>query len=321
MATFEETWAGWNVDQRLAFIQFTNRRPPTQAEINTVIREWAGQHFGALAAYLDVPEVGSIITQAAQAGWTPARLQTALAETTWWQTTTASQRQWDALNATDPATAKAQVTTMADNIRTLVAQEGIATQYSEARITELATLALRNGAQADDVPRLVLAEAQYAPTQAAGKLGARMTQVQQAAFEYGLPLDEASAFDIAKKVEIGTMTAEGATDLFKIQAKAAYGTDPNLVAQIDAGFTLRQILAPQIGTAAQLLGVGAETIDFRDPRWAQIVSYDDGTTRRVANASETAKIVRSTDEYWQTAGAEAEAAKFVQDLAKQLGRA
>lgn len=318
--TFAETWAGWDVDQRLAWIRFSTHVAPTPIQVAMVVKEWAQQHFGALAAFLDVPEVGSIITQAATGGWTAERLQVALADTNWWKTTTASQRQWDARVATDPATAQAEVTAMADNIRTLLEQEGVGSQYTEARITELATLALRNGAQGDDVPKLVLADVAYNPTQPAGKLGARITSLQQMAYEYGLPLDGQSAFETAKKIETGQMTAEGAQDLFKIQAKAAYGTDPNLASQIDAGFTLRQVLAPQIQTAAQLLGVDPTTIDFRDPKWAGILAYNPGTgPTRVANANETAKIVRSSDEWATSQNGQQAAASFAEQLAKTFG--
>ena len=321
MPTWQETYAGYNVDQRIAFFQFTNRRPPTAAEVASIIREFAGQHFGALAVYLDIPEVGPLLTQAAQQGWSLAKLNQELTNTAWWKSTTAPQRQWDALVASDSATAGQQVTEMAAKVSEFLSQQGLEGRVSQERITELATTIMRSGGQADAIPKFALAEIEYSPTQSAGRLGARETQVKQVAFEYGLPLDDQSAFDIAKKVETGQMTAEGIQDLFKIQAKAAFGTDPNLAAQIDAGFTLRQILAPQTSTIAQLLGVAAETIDYRDSRWSGIVSFDPGNGQtRVANASETAKLVRQSDEYWQTSNAEAEAAKFVQDLGRQFGK-
>lgn len=289
------------------------------AAAGTDYKAIARQQYGALAAWLDHPEVGPILQQAAREGWTSEKLQSTIMQTNWWKTTSASQRQWDQVKLSDPAEAKKQSDAMATTIASLLSKEG--GTLPPERIAALAELALRNGLQGDAIPAAVLAEVQLNPTSQGGLLGARMTQARQAASQYALPMSDAMAFEWAKGIATGTQTEQGLTEYLQAQAQAAYASDPHLARGLADGFTVRQVLDPQITASANLLGIDPDTIDLRDQKWAPILQFNDGAQTRTRTLDETLKYVRSTDDYWQTKGAESEAAGFVKQLASQFGKA
>lgn len=282
-------------------------------------RQKARESFGALAAWLDHPEVGPILLKAAQEGWTGEKLQAAILQTTFWKTTSASQRVWDQLKLTDPAEAAKQAAAMAGTITGLLSKEGV--PLPPERVNALAEMILRNGMSPDQIPGAVLAEVQLNPNAQGGLLGSRMTQVRQASREYGMPMSEQLAFDWAKQIASGTQTIEGLEEYLRDQATAAYGSDPRLAKGLADGFSVRQMMDPQIAATAGLLGIDPDTIDFRDAKWAPILQFNDGTQTRTRTLDETMKYVRSTNDYWRTTNAETEAAQFVQRLASQFGKA
>lgn len=317
----QQQWAALDVDHRIALVKFLQHGTIAPDQINQIIHEWAAQNFGALAAFLDVPEVGALIEQAAQNGWTQQRLQIALNQTNWWKTTTDAQRQFDALKAEDPATAQKNIDQAKASVTQLLSQEGVLGQYTDDRITALATDIVRNGVPSGEVPKFALAQAQYNPATTGGGLDAQATQIKNLAYQYGLPITDQQAFDQAKQVEMGTQTQQGAQDFIKNQAKAAYGSDPYLAAQIDAGHTVRDVLNPQIATAANLLGVDPNTIDIRDPKYASILQYQaaPGDPPTVATVDQTAKLIKQSAAWRSTDNATASAASFAESLSKTFG--
>lgn len=305
-------WNALDLNGRLAFLNYVG----AGARADEAIKDWVREHYGAMGAYLDHPEIGPLLLRSAKEGWAPERLQAELGATQFWKTTSASQREWDLLNTTDPASAKAKVDQLKAQINTLLGQQGVAEQFTDQRVTDLATQLLRNGAQADQIPKAVLAEVGYSPTMAAGKLGDTMNTVGAKAEQFVVPISDQAKFEWAKKIEMGTATQEGLDDYLRQVAKGQYAT---LAEGIDRGFTVKQLLDPQIQQTAQLLEVDPETIDLRDPKWAQIIQYNDGQTTRLATLSEAAKLVKSTADYRQTATANREAATLAENLAKTFG--
>src|SRR5579885_2540868 len=66
----------------------------------------AEQQFPALSQFLALPGIAPVILKAAQEQWSPGRLQAEIWNTDYWKNTTAEQRSWDLLAATDPAEAQ-----------------------------------------------------------------------------------------------------------------------------------------------------------------------------------------------------------------------
>jgi len=312
---FIRTWNGMTLDQRIAWLRYVG----TPWEEDNVVRDWVRTQYGAMGAYLDHPEIGPILLRSAKEGWSPERLQATIGQTTFWKTTTDAQRQYDLLEKSDPATAAKSVDQMAVQINTLLAQEGATGQLTEARVRELATQLIRNGAPQDQVPTAVLAEVSFvsSPMQPVGRLGTRMSEVKSKADQYLIPVSDQAAFDWAKQIETGQSGVEAFDEYAKQIAKAQYGW---MAERIDAGSTVRMIADPIIQTLSQEWGVSGASLTAQD--LAPTLAYDDGNTTRVMNMSDAVKYARQDDRYWvDNAKGEAEAARFVQQLASQFGKA
>lgn len=311
------SWDTWDLNQRLNAWRrhFGVVDPGWQTEI---VKDFVRANYGALASYLDDPEVGPLLMQAATQGWTQTTFDARLAETNWYKTTTASQREWDLLSRSDPASAKQRVDQMSTQIRTLLSQQGVSEQFTDERVTELATQLIRNGAPAEQVPQAVLAEAQYQPTAPVGKLGQTQAQAKGLAQQYGLPLSDQAAFDWAKKIATGQTTEDGLQTYLRETAKGRYAS---LAAQLDQGFTVKQLLDPQIQMISQTLEVDPERIDITDPKYAAILDVPDQGGTRVMTLSETAKWAKGTSDYRNTTTAKNAAGELAQTLAQTFGRA
>lgn len=316
-AEFNALWATWTLDQRLAFMYAF--APPGTWQPEGIVIDYIRENYGAAAAYVEHPEIGPLLRRAASEGWAAQRLDAAIEQTTFWKTTTDAQRQYDLLTKKDPASASKAVDQMVSTINTLLSNEGVEGQLSETRVRELATTLVRNGAGQDVIPKTVLAEVTYqtSPFQPVGRLGAQMSAVKQKADQYLIPVSDQSAFDWAKQIETGQAGPEAFDEYAKQIAKANYGW---LADRIDAGATVRQLLDPQIQTLSQLWGQDPESLKVQD--LAPVLEHYDGQQYRTMTLSETQKYARSDDRFWvDNVQGEAEAAKFVQGIAQQFGKA
>lgn len=312
---FQRAWNGMDINQRIAWLNYTG----LGVFADFAVQDWVRSNYGAMGAYLDHPEIGPILMRAGREAWTAERLTAQIQQTNFWKTTTDAQRQYDLLEKTDPATVTKNVDQMVVQINTLLSQEGAAGQLSEARVRELATTLLRNGASQDDVPRQVLAEVEFvsSPMQPVGRLGTRMSEVKAKADQYLIPVSDQAAFDWAKQIETGQSGVEAFDEYAKQIAKAQYGW---MAERIDAGATVRQIADPIIQTLSQEWGVSGASLTAQD--LAPTLAYDDGNTTRVMNMSDAIKYARTDDRFWvDNAKGEQEAARFVQQLASQFGKA
>lgn len=99
----------------------TEKLPTTPEEI----RDYVRGHYGYLAYYVDHPDVGPILIQAAQEGWDANRLRGALQPTAWWQDHSDAYRQWESLKALDPGEADRQRQQRGNEIRSALLKLGV----------------------------------------------------------------------------------------------------------------------------------------------------------------------------------------------------
>lgn len=312
---FPPEWATWNINQRMAFLAYIGA---PQLERDAALKEWMSQEYGQLAGYLDHPELGPLLQQAGREGWTRERLQAELGKTTFWHTTTESQRTFDLQTQMDPATAESKIAQMAGNISTILGREGVAGQYTPERIRNLSIDLLRNGVPADQVPQFVLADVTYRPTSPVGTMGQNVARVKQRAAEYVVPLSDEAAFEWGKQLSMGTVTADGVDEYLRQQAKSRFG---HLTADIDRGFTTKQLFDPYIQQTAQLLEKSPDEINLLDPTYTKMIDSIDADTneRRAMTLSEAATTVRSMDAYQTTRQATSGAAQLGEAILQTFG--
>jgi hypothetical protein len=319
---FLRVYSTWDLNQRISFERFVRGGAVDSAAEDRVILDWARTNMGPLGVYLNHPEIGPILLQAAREGWNDQRLNLAVTSTTFFKTTTANQREWGLLQTTDPATASKQISNGETAIRTFLSQQGAS--LSDEQITTLASSLRSNGGEGAFQNQQGLAEAtlaliQYNPTDVLyGSLKKSVTNVKQVADEYLVTIDDKSAFEYAKAIQMGKMTADNVTEAMKSQAKASYSQFSD---QLDKGITMKAISDPYRQQAAQLLEVSPETISMNDNKYSQMLSYSDGKspTPRAMSLGEAAKHIKSQEEYHFTKQANQEAASLASTIANKFG--
>jgi hypothetical protein len=120
---------------------------PTKESVEDQVRRM----FGDLSVFIDHPELGPILRQAAKEGWDQSRLMGAIRQTTYWKTTPDSASQWTILKTLDPATAKRQTAEQEQAVRDLMAREGL--DLAPDEVTLLAEAANREGWSAGELRR------------------------------------------------------------------------------------------------------------------------------------------------------------------------
>lgn len=232
-----------------------NAPPRTPEEVERFVRA----HYGYASWALDHPELGPVLRQAASEGWDEARLQGAIHGTSWWQSTTDQAREWDALSATDPASAWREIQVRLGEIERLSSRLGVTLQ--DGRAAELVRDSLRYGWSADEIQRAVFSEADYQPSQG-GQIGASIAGIRGLAARYGLPMSERQAYDWT--VRIGTGVADETTVEQELR-RQAIGLYPGLAPQLQQGLTVEDVAEPYRQIAAELLERDPDQIQLNDP--------------------------------------------------------
>lgn len=278
----------------------------------------AKTRYGALASYLDNPEIGPILLRGASEGRDAAWLEGQLSQTNWWKTTSKAARDWDLMNRTDPASAKVARDAMSVDVVTAAQNLGFALPpESMVRLTEQA---LQFGWDAAQIQRAVAAEYRYDPAAAkAGQAGQGVDAARQILGEYALPLSEQTLGFVADKFVKGEWDANALKDGAIRWAKVVY---PMLSQQLDQGLTVKQALSPQIQTAAKLLEVSPDTINPGDPKMQQaMIKVGANNQPQLRTLWEMEQEIKTNPAYgWaQTKNAADTIASTVQGLAQRMG--
>lgn len=296
--------------QILAFIGRSDLIPASN-------KAWVEESFGYLGEILKYPEIWGILNKAASEGWSEARIQGAITASQFWKTHSASQRNFIQLAGSDKAELDKQIAAMRTQIETTASTLGVA--IPEARLAYLARQFLYNGVTPERIQGMVAAEARYNPGGMVGGFGSTMNDVKATANKFLVPLSDAAAFTRSKAILQGKDTLQGTEAYFRNVAKARWS---HLEEDLDRGYTVRDLIDPNVQQAAQLLGIDPDAIDFSDPKWQRVIdTVGDDNKHRIQTLDETARMVRGQAEFgWQgTDQARALAASRVEGLAQRLG--
>lgn len=313
-------WDSWDINQRIAWVRSASAsgsQANTDNAIAYVIKEFAQQNYGALAAYLDDPTIGPILINAATHGWSQQQLQIAIGQTDWWKTTTDMQRQYDLLTRTDPASAALAVNKTKAQLAQIAAKEGIT--IADAALTKMAADFTRNGTSDPNLFTAgVLSHGTYNPTQG-GQLGWQSSNVKALAAQYMVPLSDAQAATFAQQIETGQATQDGIIEYLKQAAQSRY---PWMKDALNAGQSTTQIIDPYRQQTAQLLEVGPSQINMLDPKYSAIIDHVDAGSpnHRMMTLSEAAQYIKSTPDWGNTKQAKASVADLGETLLKTFGK-
>lgn len=283
------------------------------------IRDYVAKLYPYMVAYLNDPELGPILIDAAQGGWDQQHLEGALFDTKWWKHTQASAREWDANEKLDGRTAEAKVAGAQATIATQAAQLGIT--LDGKTLHALARQSLRLAWNPSQVTAALASKFNYsAKATYTGSVGTSLDQLKAMAHEYGVPLSDST---LTKWVDDMVANNKSAQDFSSYIIKQAQSLYPTIGGQIDADHTTKQYLDPYYQIASQTLDKPVTSFDLMDPRWNKAINtVDPATGKRGPMAlSDWTTYLRKLPEYKTTTQANDLAAQAANGLLKTFGYA
>jgi hypothetical protein len=311
----------------------------TSEELEAKIR----QQYPSYVYLLDQPELKQLLLDAVDPdkGFSAEEFQAKFQATNWYRTHGDTQRQWEALLGSDPASAERQIQQKTAEITDLVAGMGLPGNWNNAFTRQIADTALRMGLTAAELRDYVI---QFVPTTApgatpTGDMGATYNEVRRLArSEYLVPLSDQDAWQWTMWIANGSTTLDG----YKASlGDAAKGRFPHLADLLEQGIPPGQYFAPYRQMIAQELEIGSDAVDLMDPKWADILSTPEmrekgpkggsgggiqaqvaarphGGTRTMT-LSEAQSYVRSKSEWQSTSRAREMAAGLGSELLRTFG--
>lgn len=281
------------------------------------------QDYPTLAHLLDEPEIGDLLRQAVEEGWPLAQLVARMEGTTWWQTTTASQRTFDSSISRDPASIEQQIQDQMLTLANTFQSFGMDVHHSELR--DMAYNILRNGTSESAVLRMVGDQARATMRagsdgpggDAQGQLASLVQDLQAQARAYHLAFHTDQLEEWAVQITEGRWTMDAAEATMRRQASQAY---PQLADSIAQGSTVEQYFAPMKNHLARTLDMNPDAIDLTEDRWADITNFvDDNGNVRPMSFSEIGRYARKQDEWWETDAAHQKGYGVLNGLLKTFG--
>ena len=232
-------------------------------------KELYGAYYEMIKQY---PELGSLIKNAIQQGWSDDKFQFELEQTNWWKTTSANTRNWETLLIQDPASAQVQLDNRTALLRDTAQRLGITlTSESLARIAEDSIkLGLELTSQLEDI---VGSEAlRSVGTVSQLRYGYVGNSIRESARKYGVSLSDTTFNEWVNKIAVGAESTETFESYAQQIARTLY---PSLNNGFDRGLSFAQMTDPYAQVASRILEIPGAQVDFTNPKWAQAFTMKD----------------------------------------------
>ena len=237
---------------------------------DAAVRAYVRKHYAQYAWMLDVPDIASVMRQAAEKGWEAEEITGAVAQTDWWKKTEPAARLWTEQTLIDPANTNDQINNQITVFRNQA--KGLGITIPDADLRTLAEDSLKF-AWTDNETRAALGRYyNYDPKNLLGAAAATSAALKQAAKDWMVPLDETTLGRWTEQV----MRGEATTDFFDTyladQARSLY---PQLEDPISRNIKPTQWMAPYRTLAAETLEIDPQTIDLREEKWMRAINQVD----------------------------------------------
>lgn len=272
----------------------------------------AENYPGMIGFFNNNPEIRAKLVQAAQEGWSPNKLQAEVMSTNWYRSSSVSQRDFQLLEAQDPATAQAQVAATAATIRDTARTLGIG--LSGEAIAGMAWNVNRNGWNDAQTIDSLLHGLNWATVEG-GQLTANVDDVKKIAGDYLVSVSDHTARQYSARIASGELNLAGVESIMQSQARARFSW---MASEIDQGVKPSDYFAPVRDTVARTLEVAPETINLMDPKWLSLVEVRDRETNKMRAATMNEAMLSARDQggWVNTQGAQEMSAGMIQ-LAQQ----
>lgn len=231
--------------------------------------------YGFVTALVrSVPEIGSLLHRALKGQWPADRFQKELANTKWWKTTPAPQREWLVQKAADPATANQEMKVGGSELISITKQLGIGSM-SQSRAQEMWLYAKMNGYTDEMIPAFVArtVRRELGTVGVGGRFGETVLKMQQMASAYGYNGPTAQQ-DIEDTVWDNLVNGrmDDVTEWQKRMVNYASTKYTAFADQFKAGLTVQDVARPYVDVMAETLELNPHDISLEDQyvqKWLQ----------------------------------------------------
>jgi len=283
------------------------------------LREYIAETYPQMLWALDHPELGPILKEAAEEGWSAGRMYGKLIQTTWWKSNPESARALQQVKNNDPATWQQMLGAKRQEFIDMARQLGM--PVNGRLFNRLQEDALTEGWTASQMREQLLGNWSFGIGDLrGGHIGGQAGQIYQTVrdmpTEYLMNLPSSDIVSWTEKILRGRDTVENFETYLRNLSRTQM---PFLKVFIDQGLTPKQALAAHQQQIANVLEVDEEEVDFAKPNWQGLLTNDDGT---LASSIQTRQYARERmPELWdKTDQARSTAARMTQDLAQMFGR-
>lgn len=240
----------------------------------------ASRYGYSLAFFKSDASLWKLINKAVKDQLTPEEFGALLKGTSWYKKHSEADRTWRTLERVDPATANERL--RQTRVRLIQQGQQMGVHVDPKRLAQMAWKVNAYGWGDEDIAAAFSAEMKYDPKKVNkyhGMLDANTASIKEQAANYGVKIDDKTAFTMVKQLIGRSTTEEGITEYIKKQAKIKYA---GLADDIDAGMTVKDYASPFIQTQAKLLELDPADVHLDDPRIAAALQHRDPKTNKPA---------------------------------------
>lgn len=283
----------------------------SDAELEAYVRD----NYGFMGGFLNIPDVRTVLLNAARNQWDPGRIQGALYSTSWWRNTSAAQRTWAQLVSEDPASAQETLRQQSAIVHDRAKAMGLS--LSPGQVNDMARMIAQNGWTTEQYVDALVSQINWNTVQG-GQLTADRDRVKAIAGQYLVDVSTETAQNYAARIAAGELTEDGVRSIMQAQAKARFSWMGD---QIDQGVTVADYLAPVRDTIARELEMAPADINLMDSEWLSMVeTRDEKGNLRAATLNEAMLAARKKPQYAATRNAQETATSMMSQLGQIFGR-
>ena len=241
-----------------------------------VPEDWKTAAKELYGAYYDMikndPQISDLLERAIKNEYSDAQFQVELEKTNWWRETTANARQFEILEATDPATARAQLDNRIALVRETAQRLGVtlSTESLEGLARNAINLGFDMTAQIEDIVGSEAIRTAGGVSQL--RYGYVGNSIRESARKYGVSLSDVTFNEWVNKIAVGSESQQTFESYAQQIARTLY---PSLNNGFDRGLSFAEMTDPYAQVASRILEIPGAQVDFTDPKWAAAFTMKD----------------------------------------------
>jgi hypothetical protein len=256
------------------------------------VKAYVRAHYGTMAGFLDDPEVGPILMDAARNGTSPQSLIGQLQATNWWRLRDDAARAWAQGSIDNPGQQAAQIGQRVLDIQQAAGQLGVT--MTSPQVQALAEESLRSGWSTEQLKHQIIGNIDWeGKGNTAGELQTTKQHMLDLGRQYFQNIDPAQAQRWAVAIADGTLTEDGVKTTLQSAAEGRWS--------FLKGVTPADFFAPIQGAIANELEMPSTSVDLMDKKWDSALERvnSDGTIRPTT-ITEARQVARSQPEWVKT---------------------